>query len=189
MIATSPVSQLGASSPQGCPFRSVPQSSRCITDAARFFQLRPTRTRLRCLLVLNGAPLAVISTAAPCRQRPFRIRDSLDATRPGNRNSCSQMRTTFQPIFRNSRRAIPSRLTFWASFSSQNLPLASGTVACNGHRCQKQPSTNRATFCLENRKSGETVRFAGCERCPPPVAETTRRNVILRRTCRLHPPS
>ncbi len=70
------------------------------------------------------------------------------------RNPCSHMRRTRQPRRRSSRFTSLSRLRFASILFCQNSLLLTGTLACFGQPCQKQPSTKTATRCLRKTKSG-----------------------------------
>lgn len=68
--------------------------------------------------------------------------------------SCSQIRTTRQPSWRNRRLTRRSRALLAASFLLQKARLFAGRFECFGQPCQKQPSTNTATRCFWKTKSG-----------------------------------
>lgn len=86
--------------------------------------------------------------------------------------SCSHRRSTRHPLVRSSRLTRRSRATLAASFASQKEAFVTGFVKQRGQRCQKQPSTNTASFDLANAKSGRPGR-AACLRHP--VIPFTRR--------------
>lgn len=60
--------------------------------------------------------------------------------------SCSQKRRTRQPKALSSSSTSLSRSTFLLILSIQNSTLFLGCWKCLGHLCQKQPSTNMASF-------------------------------------------
>lgn len=96
--------------------------------------------------------------------------------------SCSQMRTTVQPI--SSSRAVVSRSrsTFAFSFDSHHAAFRTGQVACWGQPCQKQPSMKTAILCLENTMSavrrgtpgrGALTRYRYPSRCRALLSATS----------------
>lgn len=74
--------------------------------------------------------------------------------------SCSQTRMTLQPRRRKSLVTLLSRSTFLPIFPCQNSMFVFGRQKCLLQRCQKHPSTNTATFCFTNRRSGRPTIFA-----------------------------
>jgi hypothetical protein len=82
-------------------------------------------------------------------------------------SSCSQIRRTFQPSWRRVRVTRRSRVRLAAIFFRQKAALVRGLMKCRGHPCQKQPSTNTASFRARKTKSGFTVNLALCR--PPSV--------------------
>lgn len=82
----------------------------------------------------------------------------------------SQMRKTVQPDARKSRVTSRSRCAFRASFTVQKATRVFGVRPWRGQPCQKQPSTNTATFCARKMKSG----FPG--------SGTPRRQPMMRRS-------
>lgn len=80
-------------------------------------------------------------------------------------NACSQIRTTRQPACFKSRLTVRSRCRLPRIFARQNLALCFGQVACAGHPCQKQPSTNTASRARGKTKSGLPAN--GCRRRQP----------------------
>ena len=70
-------------------------------------------------------------------------------------SSCSQTRSTLQPILRSIRLTIRSRVRLPAIFFCQNAAFPLGWMKCLGHPCQKHPSTNTASLLFGNTKSGE----------------------------------
>ena len=66
----------------------------------------------------------------------------------------SQMRRTVQPEARSARVTVRSRSAFRASFAAHHAARVTGLVAWRGQPCQKQPSTNTATFSARKMKSG-----------------------------------
>lgn len=85
------------------------------------------------------------------------------------RNSCSQTRMTRHS--RRGRRRFTCRSRAWlrAILSRQNRALVLGLVPCRGQPCQKQPSTNTATWSRGKMKSGRTR----------PVERTRRRLSVI----------
>ena len=77
--------------------------------------------------------------------------------------ACSQIRTTFHPARRNVRSTSRSRVLFPANLRRQKARLFFGLVACLGHPCQKQPSTNSASRTCLNTKSTFTRSSRGDE--------------------------
>ena len=69
---------------------------------------------------------------------------------------CSHIRITRQPRQRKSRPTFRSRALLASSFASQKERLEDGFLPCNGHPCQKHPSTNTAILSTGNTKSGLT---------------------------------
>lgn len=61
-------------------------------------------------------------------------------------SSCAQTRTTNHPASCKCWLVSESRCLLRSIFSRQNSELALACVPCMGHPCQKQPSTNTATF-------------------------------------------
>jgi hypothetical protein len=78
----------------------------------------------------------------------------------------SLTRRTRHPNCRNVLLTCRSRRRFTRIFSSQKDFLVSGARRQRGHPCQKQPSTNNATLCLGQQKSG-VPRIGRCLRHPP----------------------
>ena len=72
--------------------------------------------------------------------------------------SCSQIRMTRQPRCRSASDTDWSRARFRVILASQNAELLFGTLKCRGQPCQKQPSTNTATFHFWKEKSGRPGR-------------------------------
>ena len=66
----------------------------------------------------------------------------------------SQIRKTFHPAARSNRDTVRSRFLLQASFALQNRTRLFGILAWRGQPCQKQPSTNTATFRMGKIKSG-----------------------------------
>lgn len=69
-------------------------------------------------------------------------------------SSCSQIRRTFQPLRRKVKLTSLSLVLLAVSLRDQNSRLFVGIFECFGQPCQKQPSTNTATFNFGNTKSG-----------------------------------
>ena len=80
----------------------------------------------------------------------------------------SHIRKTVQPDAHNARFTARSRCAFRASFGAQYVRRDAGTRPWRGQQCQKQPSTNTATFCVRKTKSGL------------PSSRTPRRQPIMR---------
>ena len=93
-------------------------------------------------------------------------------------NSCSQTRITVQPFARRRRFTLRSRVLFPFNFAAQNAARFFGQVACLGHPCQKQPSTNTAIFIFGNTKSGLPGSFE--PRLQPVIPVS--RNMSMRRS-------
>jgi len=83
------------------------------------------------------------------RSRRRRRRDSFLRS-----NSCCQMRSTRQPVCRNTRDTKRSRALFLIIFFRQYDLLLCGDCECFRQPCQKQPSTNTASRNLGKIKSG-----------------------------------
>src|SRR5260221_8569909 len=66
----------------------------------------------------------------------------------------SHTRSTRQPALRNVRVTVRSRCAFRPSFAAHHAARVAGFVAWRGQPCQKQPSTNTASFAARKRKSG-----------------------------------
>lgn len=60
-------------------------------------------------------------------------------------SSCSHTRRLSHPATASSASTLRSRSTFAESLAFHHCALFFGAVACSGHPCQKQPSTNTAT--------------------------------------------
>lgn len=75
------------------------------------------------------------------------------------KSSCSQTRSTLQPIVFSVRFTSQSRLRFRAIFLRQYVRFEFGEVPCSGHPCQKQPSTKTASRCFRKTKSGLPTSF------------------------------
>jgi len=101
-------------------------------------------------------------------------------------SACSQIRSTRQPDRRRARVTCRSRSRFAASFFRQKAACCRGRMACRGHACQKQPSTNTASLGRGNTKSGRTApdRVASVFRAAEP-ARTAASSVSF--TCRRQP--
>lgn len=80
--------------------------------------------------------------------------------------SCSQIRMTFQPRLRSFARFRRSRRELFSIFGSQYFLLLLGRIQCCLHPCQKQPSTNTASFLFGKIKSGEPSTPLTCLRQP-----------------------
>jgi hypothetical protein len=100
---------------------------------------------------------------SPCRGQHgesargiFRARRNLAKVRLARAlpNSCSQIRITCHPADRSTRFTCRSRARFLAILATQYLRLLAGSRARVRWPCQKAPSTNTATFCVRNTKSG-----------------------------------
>ena len=74
--------------------------------------------------------------------------------------SCSQILTGAHPAAESSLSVCRSRTVFASSLAVHHSRFAFGIVECNGHECQKQPSTNIATRARENAISTRLRRFA-----------------------------
>ena len=68
--------------------------------------------------------------------------------------SCSQIRTTRQPLIVKVRRMRRSLMRLSAIFWTQAAPDFVMWAECFRHPCQKQPSTKRTSLCLGKTKSG-----------------------------------
>lgn len=102
------------------------------------------------------------------RASVWRIRDS-KRVRCRRASSCSQMWSTRQPRFRSDLLTSRSRSAFRLILRVQKATRDFGVRPCSGQPCQKQPSTNTATFPVRNTKSGfpksETPRLQPVIRC------------------------
>lgn len=103
-----------------------------------------------------AAPDCATCRAIQPRWRVSRVRSRRSFLRV---NSCSQIRTTFQPWVRRVRVTRRSRAWLAEIFFRQNAALVLGWVACLGQPCQKQPSTKTVSFSLGKTKSGLPVSF------------------------------
>jgi hypothetical protein len=114
--------------------------------------LCPPRAGRWCLRV---APRGVHAQPRRFELRP-RARAMRAIVRParGRAKAHSQMRRTVQPDARKARVTARSRCAFLASFGAQYSMREVGTRPWRGQPCQKQPSTNTATFSAGNTKSG-----------------------------------
>lgn len=72
--------------------------------------------------------------------------------------SCSQARTTHQPVSVRFSSTTLSRAMLPAILCRQNSLFVCGWTLCSGHPCQKQPSTNTATCDPGNTRSGRPGR-------------------------------
>ena len=63
---------------------------------------------------------------------------------------CVQTRTTRHPACLSAASLRRSWFTLRESFASHHARFALGITTCSAHRCQKQPSTNTATFAAGN---------------------------------------
>ena len=63
-------------------------------------------------------------------------------------------KTAHHPDARSARETARSRCAFRASFVAQKATRVFGVRPWRGQPCQKQPSTNTATFCARKTKSG-----------------------------------
>lgn len=84
--------------------------------------------------------------------RAVRAASTRSATSIGS--SCSQALTTNHPMAVSCASVSRSRATLRSSFGAQYDAFAVGAVPCSGQRCQKQPSTKRATRLRVNTASG-----------------------------------
>lgn len=66
---------------------------------------------------------------------------------------CSQNRSTVQPACCSRSFVSRSRARFASIFARHHSACRFGQVACSGHPCQKQPSTNTATRARVNAMS------------------------------------
>ena len=66
----------------------------------------------------------------------------------------SHIRKTVHPDARSARETARSRCAFRASFAVQNATRVFGVRPWRGQPCQKQPSTNTASFAARNMRSG-----------------------------------
>jgi hypothetical protein len=89
----------------------------------------------------------------PSDLRTGRMRRAKLASRLGVR-SHSQTRSTRQPARRRKRVVAKSRILFPVSFGPQYSGREAGNRKCRGQQCQKQPSTNTASFWARKTKSG-----------------------------------
>ena len=92
-------------------------------------------------------------------------------------NAHSHTRSTVQPAARRARETARSRCAFRASFGCQYARRDEGTRPWRGQPCQKQPSTNTATFSARKTKSG--LPGSGAPRRQP-VMRCSRINAIKR---------
>jgi len=87
----------------------------------------------------------VIEGRSERRSRVRTMRDIVRAARDRVK-AHSQTRTTVHPDLRKARVTSRSRCAFLASFGAQYVRRDDGTRPWRGQPCQKQPSTNKATF-------------------------------------------
>src|SRR5690349_8792843 len=85
----------------------------------------------------------------------------------GDRRSCSHIRNTAHPCFRNCFPTARSRATFRLIFSSQNSRFCLGIPRCLEQPCQKHPSTNTAN--LEDLKTKSGLPNSTCRRRHPVI--------------------
>ena len=133
-------------------------SDQVSTARRRSFDAGPSR-RAASATLASGRGHAAVAThpcAADCQARPPRglsRTSSAMAAAATSGSSCSQTRTTRQPIASSAASFFRSRATFRSSFARQYGPLDVGDTPCSGHRCQKQPSTNTASRAAGNMTS------------------------------------
>lgn len=105
--------------------------------------------------------------------------------------SCSQMRTTVQPVCSSRSVVSRSRSRFACSFDAHHAAFLAGDVPCWGHPCQKQPSTNTATLRPTNKMSalrrgipgsGASTRYRYPRRCRARLSEIS--GAVSRVRCR-----
>jgi hypothetical protein len=89
----------------------------------------------------------------------------------------SHIRKTTQPDARSARETARSRCAFRASFAVQKATRVFGVRPWRGHPCQKQPSTNTASFAARKTKSG--LPGSGASRRQP-VMRCSRSNAMSR---------
>ncbi|GEM_PF-7022768 len=96
-----------------------------------------------------------VAVLAPRNPNPHPIACLIFAT---IRSACfsrhSLIRITFHPSLLSRPFTDRSLFRFPSIFAFQNARFCLGSRKHLGHPCQKQPSTNTATFCLRNEKSG-----------------------------------
>ena len=114
---------------------------------------------------------------ADAARRAATARSTHSAASAGS--SCSHIRRTTQPS--SSRRAVVSRsrARLPSSLLRHQSALAFGQVACSGQACQKQPSTNTATFSRGNAMSIRRLRYPSSGRWRrnlSPIAKSRRRS-------------
>jgi hypothetical protein len=88
---------------------------------------------------------------------------------------CSQTRTEIAPAARRSRATSLDRVTLVSIFLRQYRRLFCGNRRHRLQPCQKQPSTNNASFSASNQKSGRPGTCVGCISQPAIPARTKAR--------------
>jgi hypothetical protein len=88
---------------------------------------------------------------------------STDSTRSAASigGSCSQIRTTDQPLAARCASVCLSRSILRRSFAAHQESFRLGQVPCSGHPCQKHPSTKTATFFAVNNRSARRLGSPG----------------------------
>ena len=89
---------------------------------------------------------------------PAAVRALTTAATASSTGTCSHSLTTVQPASFSDVSLRWSRSTFLTSFGDQYHSLFFGLDPCSGQACQKQPSTNTASFRAVNTMSGRTRR-------------------------------
>lgn len=105
-------------------------------------------------LQVRSRPQTTVSYCfASCRARAVLILRTTRRT-VGPRKSCSQIRTTPQPLNRSSLDCARSRWILRAILAFQYGRFEDGIEPQRGQPCQKQPSTNTASRARGKAKSG-----------------------------------
>lgn len=91
-------------------------------------------------------------------------------------SSCSQIRTTVQPIRRSARFVLLSRSLFPSIFAVQNSRLDVGMERHRRHPCQKQPSKKMARRLSAKMTSGLPGRSDSCPMTQPLIRDRINRD-------------